>query len=79
MQVFIDLFNLIFEPLEILLSHIGISEQTLSIGFGNIEWFNLEIVLILKLILAVLIVWFFTKFIYWFFRNIFNMITGWLK
>ena len=64
MDVFIDLFDFIFEPLEILLSHIGISNQTLSIGFGSIEWFNLEIVLLIKLVLSILIVWVFIKFIY---------------
>ncbi len=30
MSVFIDLFDFIFEPLEILLSHIGITNQTLA-------------------------------------------------
>lgn len=79
MSVFIDLFDFIFEPLEILLAHIGITDQTLSIGFGSIQWFNLEIVLLIKLILSIIIVWVFIKFIYKLILRFVNMIVGWLN
>lgn len=77
---FINLLDLILNPIHDLLNSAGLDNKIIGIGFGNIKWFELTIVEIVDLFVILFVVFMFWKIIYNFFKWIFSsFIKGWSK
>lgn len=75
---FITLLDLILEPLHNVLENAGLNDKLITIGFGQVQWFELTIIELIDLFIILIIVFGFWKIIYNFFKWLFNgLIRGW--
>ncbi|HEY8363656.1 MAG TPA: hypothetical protein VIK77_12445 [Tissierellaceae bacterium] len=75
---FNDLLNLILEPIHTILQNYELENKIISIGFGNVKWFELTIVELVDLFIILIIVFGFWKIIYNFFKWLFSgFVKGW--
>ena len=75
---FISLLNLILEPIHSVLENAGLNEKLITLGFGEVQWFELSIVELVDLFIILIIVFGFWKIIYNFFKWLFTgLIKGW--
>lgn len=75
---FSSLLNLILEPIHSVLENAGLNEKLITIGFGQVQWFELTIIELVDLFIILIIVFGFWKIIYNFFKWLFNkFIKGW--
>lgn len=73
-----ELVNFVIEPLELLLNDYGF-DIPITLGFGNISWFTINLDQIIIMIF-VFITWFiFIRAFYFLLKTLWNLITGgWL-
>lgn len=75
---FVSLLNLILEPIHSVLENAGLNEKFITVGFGQVQWFELTIIELVDLFIILIIVFGFWKIIYNFFKWLFNkFIKGW--
>ena len=75
---FISLLNLILEPIHSVLENAGLNEKLITLGFGEVQWFELSIVELVDLFIILIVVFGFWKIIYNFFKWLFTgLIKGW--
>lgn len=75
---FINLLNLILEPIHSILENAGLNEKLITVGFGEVQWFEFNVVELVDLVIILIIVFGFWKIIYNFFKWLFSgLIKGW--
>lgn len=70
------LINFFVEPFLDLITDIGIGDNTISLGFGSIEWFNFTLLELSELVLSGLVIWLFLKVIFKLLKLVVRIITG---
>lgn len=71
-----DLIAFFVDPFLDLINDIGIGKNTIKIGFGNIEWFNFQLIELIELVLSFLVIFIFIKIIYKLLRLFLKVISG---
>lgn len=71
-----DLIAFFVNPFLDLINDIGIGENIIKIGFGNIEWFNFQLIELIELVLSFLVIFIFIKIIYKLLRLFLKIISG---
>lgn len=70
---FLDFF---IQPFLSLLDDIGISDTTIKMGFGSIEWFEITLYNLVYFIIGSLLLYLFFRFIFRILKRFIKLITG---
>lgn len=68
--------NFFVQPFLDLITDIGVGDNTISLGFGSIEWFNFTLLELSNLVLSFLVIWIFLKLIFKLLKLVVRIITG---
>ena len=71
-----DLLDFFIQPFLSLLNDIGISDKTIKVGFGSIEWFSFQLNELIHMVLGIFILYVFFRVIYRLIAKVVKMITG---
>ena len=72
----LDFFNY---PIQELLEYLGVADNSISIGFGSITWFDFTLSEVISVIISIMIYYFIIKLIYKAFKKVVSFIGGFFR